>query len=184
MTNKKALVKNELFIQKIPPKSLNYQFLLVKSDLYETYEILIEYSPPKSKKYEFGVMHSQNKDNEIIRQKMPLTDEKSDMGIKLALISGAEKLRYLLFNIYANQNDLENNKDMFLFKYRHKDATKYIYFENNKSNSNIKNIDGKKMISTEEELNKRKERFKDQLEEIEGEEKEKEKAKGERERIL
>ena len=131
MTNKKALAKNELFIQKIPPKSLNYQFLLVKSDLYETYEILIEYSPPKSKKYEFGVMHSQNKDNEIIRQKMPLTDEKSDMGIKLALISGAEKLRYLLFNIYANQNDLENNKDMFLFKYRHKDATKYIYFENN-----------------------------------------------------
>ena len=43
---------------------------------------------------------------------------------------------------------------------------------------------GKKMISTEEELNKRKERFKDQLEEIEGEEKEKEKAKGERGRII
>ena len=40
------------------------------------------------------------------------------------------------------------------------------------------------MISTEEELNKRKERFKDQIEEIEGEEKEKEKAKGERGRII
>ena len=40
--------------------------------------------------------------------------------------------------------------------------------------------DGKKMISTEEELNKRKERFKDQIKEIE---EEKEKAKGERGRI-
>ena len=38
-------------------------------------------------------------------------------------------------------------------------------------------------MSTEEELNKRKERFKDQIEEIEDEEKEKEKAKGERGRI-
>ena len=41
---------------------------------------------------------------------------------------------------------------------------------------------GKKMISTEEELNKRKERFKDQIKEIEGEEKEK--VKGERGRII
>ena len=38
-------------------------------------------------------------------------------------------------------------------------------------------------MSTDEELNKRKERFKEELEELEEDEKEKEKAKGERGRI-
>ena len=42
---------------------------------------------------------------------------------------------------------------------------------------------GKNTMSTDEDLNKRKERFKEQIEELEEEEKEKEKAKGDRGRI-
>ena len=132
ITNTKPLSRNELYIQHIPPKTLNYQFLLSKSDLYYSEDIIIEYSPPQSKKYDFGVMHSKNALNEIARMKSILRkEEMSDTGIKeLYLNSREENLRYILFNIYSNSTNLEEKKDLFLFKYKHNDVGKDIYFEN------------------------------------------------------
>ena len=131
MLNKKPLVMNELYIQKIPPKTIDYQFLLVKSDLFYDNDILIQYSPPSSKKYDYGIMLSKNVANEKATSKEIISTNGINNGkMELLLKSREEKLRYLLFNIFADKNNLENNQDLFLFKYKHYDLGKELYFEN------------------------------------------------------
>ena len=131
MTNKKALARNELFIQKIPPNSIDYQFLLVKMDLFYENDILVEFNPPSSKKYDYGAMKSENKDNEIARTKEIISASSyNPKGInELTLKIRDNQVRYFLFNIYADKNNLENNQDSFLFKYRQSSVDPDIYRE-------------------------------------------------------
>ena len=131
INNNKALAWNELFIQKIPAKSLNYQLLLVKMDLFWDNDLIVEYSHPSSKKYDYGAMHSENKNNEIARTKdiIRTSSTLNNGNSELLLNSRNVALRYLLFNIYANENNLENNPDYFLFKYRQSNIGKNIYYE-------------------------------------------------------
>ena len=120
MTNKKPLARNELFIQKIPPNSVDFQFLLVKMDMFSQNDLLVEFNPPSSKKYDYGAMASQNKDGEIARSKVIIEDSTSNpKGInELTLKTREDQVRYTLFDIYADKTDLESNQDYFLFKYR------------------------------------------------------------------
>ena len=67
MNNSKSLIWNELFIQRIPPKTINYQFLLAKTDFFWNNELILEYHPPLSKKYNYDTIHSENKNNEIAK---------------------------------------------------------------------------------------------------------------------
>ena len=130
MSNKKPLAMNELYIQKIPPNSIDYQFLLVKSDLFYSNDILIQYSPPNSIKYDYGVMLSKNANNERATTKEIISTSNMNNGKKELLVNSREaNLRYLLFNIYADKNNLENNQDLFLFKYKHYDLGKELYFD-------------------------------------------------------
>ena len=131
MTNKKALARNELFIQKIPPNSIDYQFLLVKMDLFYENDMLVEFNPPSSKKYDYGAMKSENKDNEIARTKEIISASSyNPKGInELTLKIRDNQVRYFLFNIYADKNNLENNQDSFLFKYRQSSVDPDIYRE-------------------------------------------------------
>ena len=119
MNNTKSLAASELFIQKIPPKTVDYQFLLVKMDLYEKSNILVEYIPPNSKKYYYGSILSENKQNEIARSD-EIIDRNSfnHRDVNQIALNVGPTLRYLLFDIYANKTNLESNEDLFLFKYR------------------------------------------------------------------
>ena len=127
MKNTKPLATSELFIQKIPPKTVDYQFLLVKMDLYEKSNILVEYIPPNSKKYYYGSILSENKQNEIARSD-EIIDRNSfnHRDVNQIALNVGSTLRYLLFDIYANKTNLESNEDLFLFKYRQ--FEKDIYF--------------------------------------------------------
>lgn len=140
MTNKKALASNELYIQKIPPNSLNYQFLIVKTDLFWDNDIILEYSHPDSQKYDYGAIHSENKINEIARTKniIRTSSTLNNGNNELLLDSRGIKLRYLLFNIYAEENNLESNEKIFLYKYRQNIVGENrIYFEDCNLNFNV-----------------------------------------------
>ena len=93
-------------------------------------DILVEYTPPNSKKYSFNAINSENKADENPRSNGIIGSIIEETGKKeITLKSRDINLRYILFDIFADENNLESNEDLFLFKYRQADVGKEIYYE-------------------------------------------------------
>ena len=141
ISNNLPLTRNELFIEKLVPQTRNYQLLLVRSD-FSSNNIIVEYLSPSSNKYKMAIEYDRNKkdyfantnETELIKNE----NEFEYFGknkIKLDINSGqdSKNLRYLLFNIFANEDNIESKEDLFIFKYRNQNDEIYdIYNDGDK----------------------------------------------------
>ena len=145
ISNNLPLVRNELFIEKLEPKTSNYQLLLVKSD-FSSKDMIIEYLSPSSNKYIIAIEHDRNKkdyfansnETELIKNE----NEFKYFGknkIKLDINSGqdSKNLRYLLFNLFTNDGETESKEDLFLFKYRNQNEELYDIYNDGDNNFNV-----------------------------------------------
>ena len=123
--NSLPLAQNELFIHKLPAGTINYQLLLVKSD-NRFGDMYIEYLAPSSNKYNFAIANLDGKnaqekaitknDTNILRE-----TNSQDYGKNLLRVNENNednKMRYLLFNVFSEENNKESKADAFIFKYR------------------------------------------------------------------
>ena len=100
MTNNSPLSRNQLFVQKIPSKTTDYQLLLVKS----SQEVKINIIRPLSKKYEYGIGISNKIDNQKIRSvKEGLVRNELDVYGKAVISLNLSDSRYILYNIYLKE---------------------------------------------------------------------------------
>lgn len=129
ITNSLPLAQNELFIHKLPAGTTNYQLLLVKSD-NEFKEMLIEYISPSSDKYKMAIANlkdqkdyiKKNESNILDTNKIILDFGRNELSVKEDL--DKNRLRYLLFNVFADQSNQETKSDQFVFKYKSNIYTK------------------------------------------------------------
>ena len=122
MTNNSPLARNQLFAQKIPSKTTDYQLLLVKSDIDYSQEITINIIKPLSKKYEYGIAAS----NEITNEKIKRVDDglvktKYNLYGKSIISLNPSNHRYILYNIYSKET--EENEDLLIFSYQNQFLT-------------------------------------------------------------
>ena len=122
MTNNSPLARNQLFAQKIPSKTTDYQLLLVKSDIDYSQEITINIIKPLSKKYEYGIAAS----NEITNEKIKRVDDglvKTEYNLygKSIISLNPSNHRYILYNIYSKET--EENEDLLIFSYQNQFLT-------------------------------------------------------------
>jgi len=137
ITNNLPLAQNELFIHKLPAGTTNYQLLLVKSD-NEFKEMLIEYISPSSDKYKMAIANlkdqkdyiKKNESNILDTNKIILDFGRNELSVKEDL--DKNRLRYLLFNVFADQSNQETKSDQFVFKYKSNIYTK-IYKSQDKA---------------------------------------------------
>ena len=143
ISNNFPLARNELFIEKLEPNTRNYQLLLVKSD-FSSKDMIVEYLSPSSNKYKIAIEHDQNKrdyfanlnETDLIKNENDFEDFGKNK-IKLNINGGqnSKKLRYLLFNIFTNEED-EPKEDLFIFKYRNQNDDIYDIY--NKGDNDFK----------------------------------------------
>ena len=123
LTNNLPLAQNEIFIHKLPPGTSNYQLLLVKSD-NEFKEMFIEYLSPSSNKYKIAISNLNGQKSPIKKNDTNIIDTSSDFlsfgknKLKIYENNDNNKLRYLLFNVFSEDNNQESNTDLFVFKYK------------------------------------------------------------------
>jgi hypothetical protein len=123
--NSLPLAQNELFIHKLPAGTINYQLLLVKSDNRFT-NMYIEYLAPSSNKYNYAMGHLDVKNAQekaITKNETNLleVDDFLPFGknkLKVDENNGDSKVRYLLFNVFSEENNKESKADQFIFKYK------------------------------------------------------------------
>ena len=132
--NNSPLAQNELFVQKIPPNTEDYQLLLAKSEFYYKQDVKINFISPLSKKYNLAIAHSTT--NEKIRKdennliKSNLYDFGQDV---ITLNSGNVDKKNIAFNIFSSA-EKEGNQDLFIFSYKNQlAADEEIYYKNTKS---------------------------------------------------
>jgi len=123
ITNNLPLAQHELFIHKLPAGTLNYQLLLVKSD-NEFKNMYIEYLSPSSSRYKFALGNLNGQKEAIKKNDTNIIDTNDNFLFfgknKLKVDENLEKnkLRYLLFNVFAEDNNQETKADQFVFKYK------------------------------------------------------------------
>ena len=124
IANSLPLAQNELFIHKLPAGTPNYQLLLVKSD-YQFNDMYIEYLAPSSNKYNYAIANLNGKN---AQEKAITQNETNILDASNYLVFGKNKLKikennegnqlkYLLFNVFSDDNNKESKNDQFLFKY-------------------------------------------------------------------
>jgi uncharacterized membrane protein len=119
LTNNVPLALNELFVEKIPANTENYQLLLTRSDIDYGQDIKISMIRPASSKYEIGI----SQDDVITDKKIREVEsgikrtEKGVLGKKQIMLVPKEK-RYIFFNVYADKYELEEKDDLLVFRYR------------------------------------------------------------------
>ena len=122
MTNNSPLARNQLFVQKIPSKTTDYQLLLVKSDIDYSQEVKIIIIRPLSKKYEYGIGISNKIENSKIRSvKEGLVRNELDVYGKSVISLNPSDSRYILYNIYSK--DTEEKEDLLIFSYQNQFST-------------------------------------------------------------
>ena len=123
ITNSLPLAQNEIFIHKLPAGTRNYQLLLVKSDK-DFKEMFIEYLSPASNKYRMAIGNLNNQKDAIKQNDTNIIDTNSNFLYfgknKLKIYENIDnnKFRYLLFNVFSEENDPESKIDYFIFKYK------------------------------------------------------------------
>jgi len=123
ITNNLPLAQHELFIHKLPAGTINYQLLLVKSD-NEFKNMYIEYLSPSSSRYKFALGNLNGQKEAIKKNDTNIIDTNDNFLFfgknKLKVDENLEKnkLRYLLFNVFAEDNNQETKADQFVFKYK------------------------------------------------------------------
>ena len=123
ITNSLPLAQNEIFIHKLPAGTRNYQLLLVKSDK-DFKEMFIEYLSPSSNKYRMAIGNLDKQKDAIKENETNIIDTNSNFLFfgknKLKIYENIDnnKLRYLLFNVFSEENDPESKTDYFIFKYK------------------------------------------------------------------
>jgi hypothetical protein len=123
--NSLPLAQNELFIHKLPAGTINYQLLLVKSD-NRFNEMLIEYLAPSSNKYNYAIanLNGENAQAKAInKNETNILDASNSLffgknKLKVNENNEGNKLKYLLFNVFSEENNKESKADQFLFKYK------------------------------------------------------------------
>ena len=124
ISNSLPLAQNELFIHKLPAGTPNYQLLLVKSD-NKFNDMYIEYLAPSSNKYNYAIA---NLDGKNAQEKAITQNETNILDASNYLVFGKNKLKikennegnqlkYLLFNVFSDDNNKESKNDQFVFKY-------------------------------------------------------------------
>jgi len=122
MTNNSPLARNQLFVQKIPSKTTDYQLLLVKSDIDYSQEVKIIIIRPLSKKYEYGIGISNKIENSKIRSvKEGLVRNELDVYGKSVISLNPSDSRYILYNIYSKET--EEKEDLLIFSYQNQFST-------------------------------------------------------------
>ena len=124
ISNSLPLAQNELFIHKLPAGTPNYQLLLVKSD-NKFNDMFIEYLAPSSNKYNYAIANLNGKN---AQEKAITQNETNILDASNYLVFGKNKLKikennegnqlkYLLFNVFSDDNNKESKNDQFVFKY-------------------------------------------------------------------
>jgi len=127
MTNNSPLARNQLFIQKIPSKTTDYQLLLVKSDIDYSQEVSINIIKPLSKKYEYGIASR----NEIKNEKIKTVEDglvrtEYDLYGKSIISLNPTNYRYILYNIYSKET--EEKEDLLIFSYQNQFSTEQTIY--------------------------------------------------------
>jgi len=144
ISNNLPLIRNELFIEKLLPQTRNYQLLLVKSDISSN-NMIVEYLSPSSNKYTMAIEYDRNKkDYYANSNETELIKNENDFRyfgknkIKLDINNGqdSKNLRYLLFNIFANEGKTESKEDLFIFKYRNQNDEIYDIYNDGDNDFN------------------------------------------------
>ena len=125
ISNSLPLAQNELFIHKLPAGTPNYQLLLAKSD-NEFKDMFIEYLSPSSDKYNYAIanLDGQNAQLKAVTQNdSNILDPSNTLfygknRLKVNENNNDNKLKYLLFNVFSQENNKESKSDQFVFKYK------------------------------------------------------------------
>ena len=145
ISNNLPLTRNELFIEKLVPQTKNYQLLLVKSDISSN-DMIVEYLSPSSNKYKIAIEYDRNKKDYFANSnETELIKNENDFKyfgknkIKLNINSGqdSKNLRYLLFNIFANEGKTESKEDLFIFKYRNQNDEIFDIYNDGDKDFNV-----------------------------------------------
>ena len=130
----KPLARNELYVEKLPANSLDYQLLFVKSEFDYSSDSKFVYVPPLSNKYNRAIATSNtNKNNNIRKSEDNLVRyDDLDYGKQLITLQGEKNLNkpYVLFNVLSEKGDEEPNEDFFLLSYQNQqNSEEKIYFD-------------------------------------------------------
>ena len=129
LTNNEPLAPNQLFVEKIPADTQDFQLLLIRNDIDYNQDVKISIIKPSSDKYSIGM--SQNE--AIINKKIKEIEtgikknEKNELGKREIILYPKEK-RYIFFNLYANQYELEEKDDLVVFRYKNSFSEDNIFF--------------------------------------------------------
>ena len=119
MNNTIPLVKNQLFIQKIPNNNNIYKILLSKSDIFYRKNVKIDFVPPLLKEYDYSVAHydSGNIDPKKSEDEF-ISDRKVIFGKEEITLNSLKNInqKNIIFNIFPK--DDSNVEDSFIFSYR------------------------------------------------------------------
>ena len=115
------LIRNNLFIQKIPSNAQNYKLLLAKSDIYYNEAVKIDYVFPLQKKYNYYITHTE-KGNEnpsddepgLIKNIKEKVFGRDEISINIDSNSNKKKL---LFNLVPKNRE-ELKEELLIFSYK------------------------------------------------------------------
>ena len=128
------LVRNHLFIQKLPPNIQNYKLFLAKSDIYYNEAMKIDYVFPLKKKYKYFITHTE-KGNENPTENEPgltiNTNEKLFGKNELIInLDSTFNKKNLTFNLIP-ENKEELKEELFIFSYKNtkSEEARIVYTE-------------------------------------------------------
>ena len=137
------LARDELYVQKLPSNTQDYQLFLGKSEIHYTSDSIVNFIYPLSDNYQIAIA-STDDGEKIIREdgvNFVTYNGHFDGFDKITLKNGIEKdKKYISFNIYSEKQN--QNSDSFIIYYQnHKDENE-AYLYNHDSDSTFK-VNGK-----------------------------------------
>ena len=119
LTNNVPLAPNEIFAEKIPAETQDFQLVLMRNDIDYNQDVKITIIRPSSEKYSIGMGQSEGITNKKIKETETgiKRSEKNELGKREISLYPKEK-RYIFLNIYANQYELEEKDDLVVFRYK------------------------------------------------------------------
>ena len=133
INTKHYLARDELYIQKLPSNTVNYQLFLGKSETNYGDDAKIYFMRPLSDKYKKAIAQTDD-GKTIITEDEPdlvasLTDETYGFYKYSINLATNKKQKYLSFNIYTDENNRESNEDSFIFTYQNpRNGEDYLYW--------------------------------------------------------
>ena len=132
INTKHFLARDELYIQKLPSNTENYQLFLGKSEANYGNDAKIYFIHPLSDKYKKAIAQTDD-GKTIIKEDEPdlvsLSEDDTYGFYKYNINLGTDKKqKYLSFNIYTDENNRESKEDSFIFTYQNpRDGEDYLY---------------------------------------------------------